>query len=484
MATKSDFAAESQVGLDTDSYDKGDGVFRINPNPKGFGEKMRAYAKLMVAAMPWIGVQSIWAAEFGTTTPYLQNMGLSPEWASQIWISGPLMGFFVAPIVGSLSDRSTSRFGRRRPYMLGGLILLGIVSITLALSKNFPEHLVLPIGCTMFVLMDGTINVIQTPLRAIVADVSPPSMQSTGQLMAAMFQGLGGLLGYVLQKYLYTDPVEILWLFICVFLINLTFVGLTCYFVKEEVYTGETSGSIAGPFIDLAKSLTRIDGRMLRVMVVEWFSWWALFCWWPTSSTWFTEIVMGGCPDNPANNPASVCTPESFAAYQRGLEMNADANILANVLQLCYSLLLSLAMATFLRRVRFLWAFSLAVGCVLLLLTMWGPKEDWYAMTAAICISIPISAINSFPFAVVGKYQQDDMEESGAEQTSDTATMFGLLNLSIVIPQIIVTFVVGSMRTNVEDGLSWVLVMAGVSMGIAAVAAVFVKEVVKAKILP
>ena len=100
-------------------------------------------------------------------------------------------------------------------------------------------------------------------------------------------------------------------------------------------------------------------------------------------------------------------------------------------------------------------------------------------MFAAITISIPISAINSFPFAVVGKYQQDDLAKTGGTQTSDTGTMFGLLNLSIVIPQIIVTFVVGSMRANIEDGLSWVLVMAGVSMGISAVCAVFVHEVGK-----
>lgn len=71
------------------------------------------------------------------------------------------------------------------------------------------------------------------------------------------------------------------------------------------------------------------------------------------------------------------------------------------------------------------------------------------------------------------------MAETGAAQTTDTGAMFGLLNLSIVIPQIIVPFVVGAMRSNIEDGLSWVLVLAGISMGIAAVSALFVHEVVR-----
>ena len=57
--------------------------------------------------------------------------------------------------------------------------------------------------------------------------------------------------------------------------------------------------------------------------------------------------------------------------------------------------------------------------------------------------------------------------------------MFGLLNLSIVIPQIIVTFVVGSMRANIENGLSWVLVIAGIAMGIASILALLVQERVR-----
>lgn len=304
-----------------------------------------------------------------------------------------LQNMFHAFILKKSQDRTAHhKFRPAHP----GLFLLGVVSLTLAGSKHFPHALVLPVGMTMFVLMDGTINVIQTPLRALVADVSPPKHQGTGQLFCAMFQGLGGFVGYLLQRWLYTDPTEILMLYVCVFAINLLFVGFTCFIVKEEQYSGPKNATLLGPFIEMGKSLGKIDGRILRVMLVTWFSWWALFCWWPTSSTWFTEIVMGGCPDNPATNPESVCTPESYANYQKGLEMNANANIAANFVQLFYSLLLSLLMATVLTRVRFVWAFSLFVGAALLLLTKWGPKADWYAMTAAMGMSIPISAINRY----------------------------------------------------------------------------------------
>eukprot|EP00121_Abeoforma_whisleri_P016474 Awhi_evm1s15118 len=91
-----------EKGVSNEKYDvqpRTDGVFWINPNPVTNHEKLISYAKLCLLALPWIGVQCIWAAEFGTTTPYLQAMGLSEQWASNIWLSGPLMGFFIAPIV-------------------------------------------------------------------------------------------------------------------------------------------------------------------------------------------------------------------------------------------------------------------------------------------------------------------------------------------------------------------------------------------------
>lgn len=41
---------------------------------------------------------------------------------SLVWIAGPLSGVLVQPIVGMLSDSSKSRFGKRRPFMVGGTI--------------------------------------------------------------------------------------------------------------------------------------------------------------------------------------------------------------------------------------------------------------------------------------------------------------------------------------------------------------------------
>jgi len=62
-------------------------------------------------------------------TPYLLSLGMSKSRLSLVWIAGPLSGLVMQPLVGMLSDKSTSRYGRRRPYMVGGecwvFVLLG-----------------------------------------------------------------------------------------------------------------------------------------------------------------------------------------------------------------------------------------------------------------------------------------------------------------------------------------------------------------------
>lgn len=73
------------------------------------------------------GIQFGWALQLSLLTPYVQLLGIPHAWASFIWLCGPISGLLVQPIVGHFSDRCTSRFGRRRPF-----IAAGTTSVTIA----------------------------------------------------------------------------------------------------------------------------------------------------------------------------------------------------------------------------------------------------------------------------------------------------------------------------------------------------------------
>lgn len=127
------------------------------------------------------GIQFGWALQLSLLTPYVQQLGIPHVWASIIWLCGPLSGLLVQPLVGHLSDRCTSRFGRRRPFILGGA--LSIVAAVLIIGHSADigwwfgdtlEHRPWAVGVFVFGfwILDVANNVTQGPCRALLGDLT------------------------------------------------------------------------------------------------------------------------------------------------------------------------------------------------------------------------------------------------------------------------------------------------------------------------
>jgi len=76
-------------------------------------------------------------------TPYLLALGLTKSKTSLVWIAGPLSGIIVAPVVGVLADRSQSKYGRRRPFMVVGSVIVAAALIVLGWAKDIVGLLLL-----------------------------------------------------------------------------------------------------------------------------------------------------------------------------------------------------------------------------------------------------------------------------------------------------------------------------------------------------
>lgn len=68
--------------------------------------------------------------------PYLLSLGMPKSKLSLVWIAGPLSGLVMQPIIGTLSDKSTSKYGRRRPYMMAGSLAVATCYLILGWSKE------------------------------------------------------------------------------------------------------------------------------------------------------------------------------------------------------------------------------------------------------------------------------------------------------------------------------------------------------------
>jgi len=59
----------------------------------------------------------------GIVSPYLLSLGMSKSNMATVVVVSPLLGLIIQPLIGLLADNCTSRFGRRRPYMLLGTVI-------------------------------------------------------------------------------------------------------------------------------------------------------------------------------------------------------------------------------------------------------------------------------------------------------------------------------------------------------------------------
>jgi solute carrier family 45 protein 1/2/4 len=123
-------------------------------------------------------------------TPYLLALGLTKSRTSLVWIAGPLSGLIVQPIIGVLADRSKSKYGRRRPVMLIGSVLVAGCLITLGWAKEIVGHFVeegefrrsctVALAVVAIYAVDFAINAVQACCRSLIVDTLPIPKQQTG----------------------------------------------------------------------------------------------------------------------------------------------------------------------------------------------------------------------------------------------------------------------------------------------------------------
>ncbi|KAB2053254.1 hypothetical protein ES319_A12G175000v1 [Gossypium barbadense] len=84
---------------------------------------------LVLSCMIAAGVQFGWALQLSLLTPYIQTLGIGHTFSSFIWLCGPITGLVVQPCVGIWSDKCTSKYGRRRPFILAGSLMISVAML-------------------------------------------------------------------------------------------------------------------------------------------------------------------------------------------------------------------------------------------------------------------------------------------------------------------------------------------------------------------
>ena len=138
------------------------------------------------------GIQFCFALPQANATRIFQNLGALLENVPLLWLAGPITGLLVQPLVGYYSDRTWTRFGRRRPYFVVGAVLAAGMLIAM------PNATALWVAVLTLWLLDASVNFTMGPYRAFVADQLSAEQRAAGYLMYMFFASLGAVVGSVL----------------------------------------------------------------------------------------------------------------------------------------------------------------------------------------------------------------------------------------------------------------------------------------------
>ncbi|WPH00757.1 Hypothetical protein R9X50_00358700 [Acrodontium crateriforme] len=305
------------------------------PRIRGSTESMQ----MILLTFSMIGLQFAWGTETIYGSPYLLNLGLSKSDLSLVWVAGPLSGLVMQPIIGMVSDSSKSKYGRRRPFMIGGavavcicMLILGwaseIIGLFVADEARIRQNAIRLAVVDIYVL-DFVINISQSTCRALVVDTLPVEKQQLGSAWVSRMSGVGQLLIYGigsldLKRMMGNFLGESQFKKLCIVtaFTMLSTQGLTCWMVQERVLVADgrasdSNGGLMSVLTQIYSTTRNLPESIQAICRVQFWSWIGYFPFLFYGSTWVGEIYLrnAGPSENDALTEVGRAGSVAFIAF-------------------------------------------------------------------------------------------------------------------------------------------------------------------------
>ena len=153
-----------------------------------------SHVDFVVLSLYWVAIGYLWTSLGGLILPdmVIQLVGREHEGFALgvLEAVGSLMAVVWQPIAGALSDRTTTRFGRRRPYIVVGTVGDVLFLVGLALSGTFGLVLI------FYFLLQAASNTAQGPYQGLMPDVVPEAQRGTASGYFGVANVVGLLAGH------------------------------------------------------------------------------------------------------------------------------------------------------------------------------------------------------------------------------------------------------------------------------------------------
>jgi len=412
----------------------------------------------------FLGIQFGWGLQLANMSAIYTYLGADPDRIPILWLAGPMTGLIVQPIIGSMSDRTWNRLGRRRPYFLVGAILSSIALFFM------PDSTALWIAASLLWILDASINISMEPFRAFVADKLNVEQRTVGFVMQSFFIGIGATLAnglpYLFRQLGVTGrtasgiPLTVQYSFkigAAAFLLCVLWTILTSREYPPENpeefrrKKAETRGLGKG-LKEIFSAIGEMPQTMKQLAVVQIFTWLGLFCMWMFFGLTTSRHIFG------ASDPSS-------ARFAEGSEWGGICFAAYSIVCFVIAFLLPrIAAATSRKTVH---AISLICGGVGLLST-YLIHDQYVLLLTMVGVGIAWASILSMPYAIL----------SGALPPARMGVYMGIFNFFIVIPEIVASLTFQPLVRHVFNNNPLnVVMLGGASLLVAAALVARVRDV-------
>lgn len=256
-------------------------------------EKPRlSLARIVEMNIGFFGLQFSFGLQQANMGPIYGYLGADEASMPLLWLAGPMTGLIIQPIVGAMSDRTLSRFGRRTPYFLIGAIICSICLFFMPLSPT------LWIAASLLWILDAGNNITMEPYRAYVADRLAEDQRSVGFLTQSAFTGLAQTLSYLAPTLLavFVDrnlldgngiPVIVRIAFVIGAILSISTIFWSVLRVRELPLTPQQRERIAAKpkgavatLREIGSALADMPKAMRQLALAMLFQWYGMFVYW------------------------------------------------------------------------------------------------------------------------------------------------------------------------------------------------------------
>jgi maltose/moltooligosaccharide transporter len=269
------------------------GALAGTASPPGVRPRL-SLLRILEMNLGFLGLQFSFGLQQGNMVPIYSWLGADPAHIPLLQIAGPVTGLLVQPLIGALSDRTLSRFGRRTPYFLIGAVICSLCLLAMPFSNS------VLMAASLLWLLDAGNNITMEPYRAYVADRLSPEQQGGGFLMQSAMTNLGHGFAHLspsIMVYLlgvdshaidaHHIPAVTHLAFLIGAVLSLTTVLWSVLRVPELPLSPEerariaaTSRSPRGTLAEIVAAMRDMPALMRQMLGMSLFQWYAMWIYW------------------------------------------------------------------------------------------------------------------------------------------------------------------------------------------------------------